>query len=732
MIRSDAPLKVRGGVEFGVDLEAPDALHAVLIRSPLAHARIRHLDLERVRSAPGVLAAIGFDDLQGLLPAGSRSSERPVFPSEIVRYRGEPIAAVAAGTIGEARRAALRAQVELEPLPVVSQIEDVFPEWPGSEEGKSEHVNAHVLARQGDVDRAFGRAERVLRGKFRTAGIVQMPLEPHACLARVEEGSWRVKSSTQSPYGVREDTSGILGIPEEAIVVEASWVGGGFGGKAAALLEPYALVLAAASRRPVKLQLSYTEEFELTRSTLPSIIWIESALRGEEILARRVRLLLDTGAALPGRDFATGYAIGFIAGPYRIGAVEIEGYAVKTNKPPFGPHRAPFAPQCVFAAESHTDEIARACGWDPVELRERTGWREGDETPLGQKVRSFGLLAGLARARTIRDAWRKEFPAGTGLGVAAGFWSTGTGAGGEVLLRLTANELVIGTVEAEIGSGSVIRGLVAVAEQLLGLPREAIRVERSDTARGPFDSGVYGSRTLAALGQAVEEAGRKLLDELGRRLPGSGPVHLERVDGSCVVSRGGPPVPVEALLTDTERAAGGILIHGRHYGRGGEIRADRVITGGFYPYTDFTAAVHVAAVSVDRETGQVRVLRYAAIADAGRVVDPPTYRAQVEGGVAMGLGEALSEETLWSRSAELLNPGLLDYRVPTLLEVPRIDVEVLEGFLGAGPGGAKGGGEPPVIPVPAAIANAVADATGAQVHELPLTSERVARALKLL
>ncbi|MCI4363994.1 MAG: xanthine dehydrogenase family protein molybdopterin-binding subunit [Thermoplasmata archaeon] len=732
MIRSDARLKARGALEFGVDLDAPGALHGVLIRSPVAHGRLRRVDLDRVRSAPGVVCAIGHAELAELLPSGRGATAHPAFPAAELRYRGEPIAAVAARSLAEARWAAARAHLEIEPLPIFAQIEDVFPDWPGAGEGESEHVNAHVLARQGDVEGAFARADRVVRGKYRTAGIVQMPLEPHACLARVDGETWHVQSSTQSPFGAREDTSAILGIPEEQVVVEASWVGGGFGGKGAGLLEPYALLLAAAARRPVKLQLSYAEEFELSRSTLPSIIWVESALAGDRILGRRVRLLLDTGASLPGRDFATGYAIGFIAGPYRIGAVELEGYAVKTNKPPFGPHRAPFAPQCVFAGESHTDEIARAAGWDPLEFRERTGWREGDETPLGQKVGPFGLQEALERARAIRERWKKELPAGTGLGLAVGFWSTGTSAGGEVLLRLTPSELVVETVEAEIGSGSVIRGLVAVAEEVTGLPREAIRIGRTDTARGPYDAGVYGSRTLGALGNAVGDAGTKLLQELARRIPGRGELRLEVIGGSCVAVRNGSRVTVASLLTDSERATGGVLARGRHYGRGGEILAERVLTGGFYAYTDFTAAVHLAAVSVDRETGQVRVLRYAAIADAGRVVDPPTYRAQVEGGVAMGLGEALTEETLWNASAELQNPGLLDYRVPTILEVPPIEVEVVEGFLGAGPGGAKGGGEPPVIPVPGAVANAVADATGARVRELPLTPERVARALKLL
>lgn len=732
MIRSDAPAKVRGALEYGVDLEAPGALHAVLVGSPVAHGRIRRLDLSRARERPGVVAAIGHEELPALLAGASGDPARPVFPAEELRYRGEPVAAVAARTLAEARRAAAEVRLEVEPLPAVADLDSVFPDWPGSGAGTSPHVNAHVHARWGDVEGVLARSDTVLRETYRTSGIVQMALEPHACLAEVRDGTWFVRSSTQTPFGVREDTASILGLPEEKIVVEASWVGGGFGGKGASLLEPYALVLSAATGAPVKLQLSYAQEFELSRSTLPAVIRIESALMDGRIAARRVRLLLDTGASLPGRDFATGYTIGFIAGPYRMEAAELEGYAVKTNKPPFGPHRAPFAPQCVFAAESHTDGLARLAGSDPLEFRLDNALREGDRTPLGQEVPPFALHEGLLRARRLRERWRKELPAGTGIGVAVGFWSTGTTAGGEARLTLSPSGLAIETAEPEIGSGSVVRGLVAVAERELGLPPEAIRVLRPDTAHSPYDSGVYGSRTLAALGRAVEEASRQLREELGRRLPGGGDVALEFVGGALWVRREAARVGLAELLSPAERQEGGLRALGKHYGRSGSLDDSRVLAGGFYPYGDMVASVQLAAVEVDRRTGQVRPIRYAAFPDAGVVVDAPTYRAQVEGGVAMGLGEALTEETMWGPDGRLVNAGLLDYRVPTLLEVPPIDIDPIEGFLGAGPRGAKGGGEPPIIPVPAAIANAVADATDARVRELPLTPERVARALKLL
>jgi CO/xanthine dehydrogenase Mo-binding subunit len=727
VIRSDAAPKVRGEVGYAVDLEAEGMLWAALVPAPVAHGRVRALDLSAARRMPGVVAVVGPEEARALLPQGG-NPERPVFPIEEILYRGQPLAAVAARSLAEARAAAREVRAEIEPLPILADLDAVFPEWPDPAAARSvPMVNAHVHARHGEVEEVFARAEHVRKDEFRTGGIAQLPLEPHACLAEVESGTWRVRTTTQSPFGVREDACEILRVPEADLVVEGTWVGGGFGGKNSAILEPYALLLAAASGRPVRLALGYREEFELGRSTMPARIWIETALAGGRIAARRVRLLLDTGASLPGRDFATGYAIGFLLGPYRIEAFEVEGYGVRTHKPPFGPHRAPFAPQCTFAADGHTDALARELGEDPVAFRERHLWREGDRTAFDQPVGPFGGLEALGRARALRDRWRSELPPGTGIGVAIGFWATGLSAGGEARLRLWPDRLEVEVGEREIGSGSVDRGLQAVAERTVGVPRESVRITYADTRRAVYDSGVFGSRTVAVLGRAIEEAARGLREELARRLQCTEPAKLRWEGGRFRVGAGGRWVDLASLLMDRDPQC--IEAVGKFYGRPGTIDASRVRDGDFYPLSDFTAAVHLAAVTVDRGTGGVTVCRYAAFHDAGRVLDMPTFRAQVEGGVAMGLGEALTEELLWNADGRLENPGLLDYRVPTLPEVPPIDVVAIEGFLGGGPEGAKGIGEPPVIPVPAAVANAVADATGARLRELPLTPERVARAL---
>jgi CO/xanthine dehydrogenase Mo-binding subunit len=276
-----------------------------------------------------------------------------------------------------------------------------------------------------------------------------------------------------------------------------------------------------------------------------------------------------------------------------------------------------------------------------------------------------------------------------------------------------------------------VAGLAVVAGRVLGLPMSAIHVEYGDTATAPFDAGVFGSRTLGALGQAVEKAARSLANTLANRA-GARSVSLEIKNGRVVVVAGRRRQKLVDLLTPAERAAGGIEALGKFYGPERKLDASRVLEGAVYPYQDFTAAVHLAEVEVDRETGHVSVVRYAAFQDVGTAVDPPAVMAQVEGGVVMGLGTALSEEMLWTPEARLANPGLLDYRLPRLRDVPPIQVETIEGFAGAGPFGAKGIGEPPIIPVPATVANAVADATGTRVFELPLTPERVARALKLL
>lgn len=732
MSRSDAPLKLRGGARYGTDLFEDGMLYAALVPAPAASGGVRRLDLRAARGMPGVRAVVGPEEVGQLLPKGG-SSDRPVFPRGEIGYRGQPLAVVAADTLAQARAAAAAVVVEIEPKPAVHDVESVFPEWPGAEGPSSPHVVAHVRARRGDLEAAFSAADFVQSDLYRTSGVHQVAIEPHACLARSENGGYRVLTSTQTPFGTREDTAEVLGIPEDRLVVEGTWVGGGFGGKGSSFLEPYAIVLAAATGRPVRLTLTHREEFLLGRTTLPAVFRLESAVKDGEVTARRVRMLLDSGASLPGRDFATGYAIGFLLGPYRLSTFDLEGYAVRTHKPPFGPHRAPLAPQCVFAIDQHVEAIARRSGNDPIGFRRRSAWTEGDTTPMGQTVGPFGLGAALEAAHARAAEWRKGLADGHGIGVACGFWSTGTGAGGEAMLRLTATELVIVEGEREIGSGSIVAGLVALASETLGMAASAIRVEYRDTASAPYDTGVFGSRTLGALGQAVEKAAQALRSDLGSRLkvpPES--IRIESTPQELVVGPPGSRTPIASLFTEAERAGGAIVASGRHYGRGGQLDDSLVLEGGFYPYTDFTGSVALAEVEVDRATGAVRPVRIASFLDVGVAIDRALVTAQVEGAVAMGLGTTLTEEMLWGPDGRLANPNLLDYRIPTLGEIPPIEVHLLEGFAGAGPRGAKGVGEPPIIPVPAAIANAVFDAVGARVYELPMTSERVARALKLL
>ena len=553
--RPDLAVKLAGGAVYGMDLDVPGMLWAALVPAPVAHGRLRSVDLAPARAMPGVVA-VGPDDLATLLPGGGGDPDRPIFPSGEVMYRNQPLAAVAAPTFGAARRAAAAVRVDVEPLPALVDIETAFPEWPGPDAARSPHVIAHVHARHGDVANAFRTADRIVAETYRTASVHQVALEPHACVAQVTGDRWYVQTSTQTPFGVREDVASLLGVPEASIVVEGTWVGGGFGGKGSSLLEPFALLLSRVSGRPVRLALDYRQEFELGRTTLPAVIRLATAVKDSRIVGRRVRLLLDVGSSLPGRDFATGYSIGFLLGPYRTPSFEVEGFGVRTNKPPFGPHRAPFAPQCAFALESHLDEVARSVGLDPVAFRADHLWREGDTTALGQPVGPFGLAAALEGARTVAARWRAEVGPGHGIGIGLGFWSTNTGAGGEVRLVLTPNELRVVQAEREIGSGSVLRGLSAIAERVLGLPPDRVRVEYANTADAPFDSGVFGSRTVGALGRAIVDAGAALHATLAERLGVRGPVRLVVEEGELVATAGSVRRPVRALLTPEEGSVG--------------------------------------------------------------------------------------------------------------------------------------------------------------------------------
>lgn len=740
MIRPDAFPKAAGAVLYGSDLSVPGMLWASFATSPHARARLAPLRTEGARRVPGVVEVLTAGDLPGLLPKKKGEGDRPLLIEREAQFPGQPFAVVAATSLAAARAGARRLQEDAvwEVLPAFTDLEQAFPSWPDAARMKKEgRVNAHVLARRGDFEKAAKEADLVHEEVYRTSMVAQVALEPHSCLARVTGDDWHVISSSQTPFGLREDLTDKLGLPASKVRVEGSWVGGGFGGKNEALLEAHALLLSKKTGKPVRLALSYREEFLFSRTTQPAIFWMASCVKSGRLTARRTRLILDTGSSLPGRDFALGYALGFTLGPYRLDTWELEGYAMRTDRPPFGPHRAPLAPQCFFASEGHLDSLARKLGEDPVEFRRKLVWRTGEKTSFGQEVPAFAGEEALRRAAATVDRWRKDLPHGLGIGTSVGFWSTGNVAGGEARVLLGPKGVRILEGEREIGNGTITSGLARVVELTTGLPAEAVTVEYGDTSHAPFDSGVWGSRTISALGRAVEKACEELLSELSRRggrsSKGSTGLRLAWDHGTVQVRTEGGTVPLEKLLTPTERKAGGIEVHGKEYGRPGEIDPSVVVEGELYPYGNLIASVHVAEVDVDRDTGAVHVVRYAAFQDAGKVIDPDGFRGQVEGGIMMGLGTSLSEEGLITPEGTLLNPGLLDYRIPTVQDVPpHLEIVALEGYKGSGPAGAKGVGEPPIIPVPAAVANAVADATGARVRELPLTPERVARALGLI
>lgn len=738
MTRRDAAAKTAGATAYGTDLSAPRMLWGAYVTSAHPRAKILSIDTKAPRDLPGVVAVLSAADLPVHLPPRETPLDPPLLATGSVRYLGEPVAIVAAESRAEAQAAARRVIVRYEPEPAFTDIEAEFPTWPEASSLKGDpRVTGHVLARRGTFDDVARHADLVVEETFRTSMVAQVPLETHACLVTAEGNGWHVRTTTQTPFGLREDLADKLGVPQSRVRVEGTWVGGGFGGKNEALLESHAAVLATATGRPVRFALDFREEFLMSRTTQPAIYRMSVAVKGGRMVARRTRLLLDTGASLPGRDFALGYSLGFTLGPYVLDAWEVEGFALRTNRPPFGPHRAPLAPQCVFAAEGIVDATARKLGVDPVEFRRRHIWKAGSKTPFGQAVGPFAAAEALRRAGEMATLWRRDLPPHHGLGVAVGYWSTGTGAGGEARIRLGPEGMTIVQGEREIGNGTIVETLAAVASEACGLPRSAIRVEYADTSSAPFDSGVFGSRTASTLGFAVWKATMAALEEVSSRAGGARrkdePAARLAWDGSeVVVERGGARIPLKGLLRPEEIRAGGLEREGKHYGGPGALDESVVVEGSLFPYSDFTASVHLAHVAVDEETGAVRVVRYAAFQDPGVVLDPEGFRGQVEGGVVMGLGTALSEEGIVDVRGGLTNPNLLDYRLPTLGDVPPLTIVALEGFPGAGVRGAKGIGEPPIIPVPAAVANAVADATGARVTEIPLSPERVARALELI
>ena len=758
--RKDAVQKATGQVLHVGNIEMPGMLHVAVLRSPYPHARIAGIDKARAPALAGVAAVITGADvaaMPGVDPCfGPAFRDQPILAIDRVLHIGDPVVAVAALDRRLAEDALQLVDIDYEPLPpILDVLEAVKPEAPvlhpklrpaGTfadlahvRAGQSSNVCYHFKLRKGDVETAFAEADRVFEDTFRSPPAQHVPMEPHVTLAYLDENQRiNVWSATQTPSYVRTELSAIFGLPMSRIRVRVPYLGGGYGAKLYAKLEPLVTALALVTRRPVRYALTREEEF-VTITKHGVVAKLKTAVKDGTITGRKCEVYWDTGAYAeigPRIVHKSGYTS---AGPYRMPNVWIDGYCVYTNKPPAGAFRGFGVPQVIWAYDSQMDIIARALGADPVEFRLRHALDEGEEFATGTPVQAFGLKPSIKQAAEAIE-WSKPRPAkrGTkarGKGIAAGVKAVLTPSISGAIVTLSADGSVnILSSTVEMGQGAETMMAQIVAEEL-GVAFEQVHIVQPDTDITPYDTITAGSRSTYHMGNAVRMAAAKIKTELFAIVASKLEVNPEDLvaRGARIYVRGSPERGMrisEAFLA--KFGSLGTTLTGEAICQTMAMPMDPE-TGQSEKCTEywFPSATAVE-LEVDTETGQVSILKFFAVGDAGTAINPKHCEQQLLGSAITHLGLTLFEEMVFDEG-RLLNGSLLDYQIASVKDMPEdfrsIVVEVPHE---SGPFGAKGVGETGALTVSAAIANAVEDATGVRIRELPLTPEKILRHLSAL
>ncbi len=738
-LRQDGKEKVTGSGRYTADLTLTGQLHAKFRYADHTHARIVSIDASRARALPGVFAVLTHEDVPEVL-YGDLAKDRRLFARERVRFEGDVVAAVAALTPEIAAEAAAAVEIDYEPLPAVSDIEAALAEdaplihegWASYEADEELRRDGNVLGYstvvKGDADAAIAGADVVVKSRYVSDASQGAPIEPRALLAQWQGDRVTVWSSTQVPYAARSGVARVLQLPESHVRIVVPLLGGGFGSKCDFHFEGHVAALARAAGRPVKLVFTREEEFiapDHRREGM--VIELETGARRDgTLVARRGRLVLDGGAYCGEGGFFAQLAAMHACGPYAIENVNVEATLVNTNNQPSGSIRAPTAPQVCWALEQHMDELAGELELDPIGLRRRTLVQEGDEGPTRQVFGPIAMRETLDRAVEM-VAPDGDLPEDEAIGVSCGWWpSFGNPSGAYVKLNADGSGTIV-TGAQENGSGAVM-ALPLLAAEVLGMEPSSFSILYQDTDAAPWDAGSSGSQTTMNSGRAVvaaaAEVREQLLDLAAEKLEVARE-DLELVGGRVQVV-GSPAKAVEIL----ELAGSGEPLIGKGSGPVPEnppCDAEGCLGRlGMESFLEPQVFTHAARVKVDRETGVVRVLHVAAAHDSGVIVNRLGATGQVYGGIVMGIGQALLEASQLDEDGRQRNPHLLDYKLVTASDTPRIDIAWIETpAVNGGPNGSRGVGEPPTVPTPGAIANAIARVVGGRVKELPMTPERV-------
>ena len=726
--RVEGVLKVTGKALYSADLELPDSLWGRCLRSPIPYGRIKRIDTSKAWQVPGVKAVITGQDVTGLR-IGRCIYDTPVLADGVVRFIGEKVAAVAAETKVAAEQALELIDVEYEELePLLDPVEAAKPDAPVlhpdllSYKGlpvpleSVSNVVAYLKWGKGNIEEGFKQADVVVENTFTTQVTHQSYLEPHACVVKADaSGGAELWSCSKTPFAVRGQLSNCTGVAKEKLIFHPMHIGGDFGGKGGFMDVPVAYFLSKKSGQAVKMVMDYTEELTAGNPRHASIIKIKTGVKKNgAIVAHHIDFMFDSGAYASMKP--AGYLIGAstCAGPYKIANCLIEERMVYTNKIPCGHMRAPGDPQGFFANESQLDIVARKLGMDPAEFKRKNMLRDGDETPIGGHISHIRGQEALEKAIQLAG-YAKAKPKNVGRGLSFSEWSPSGGEGNVFVTIEDDGKVKVITPVVDQGAG-VLTVIVQVVGEELNVPADEIELKQVDSTIVPSDGGVGGSRATRVYGNASYEGGVKAREELFFFAAQS----LE-VD------------PKELALDK------GMIVHKNSKRKMSfadviKFKGAPIYVRGYYKSTekshDASVSAQIAEVHVDPETGKVTLRNMISAHTTGKVINPLMHQGQIEGGVVFGLGYALTEEVMFD-GARITTTNFGEFKIPNITDIPPLKTHVMENVPdGPGPYNSLAIGEVANTPTAAAVANAVADACGVRITDLPVTSEKVYRALR--
>ena len=726
--RVEGEEKVSGRAIYAVDLAVPDMLWAKVLRSPIAHGRIRRIDVGKAEALPGVKAVLCGKDLPGV-KIGKKIVDMPLLADDVVRYVGEKVVAVVAESEAIAAAAIDLIEVAYDELPIVTDVlaavasgapllHPKVGEYKGLLHEIAQPSNIFVALnwKKGTVDEGFKQSDLIIENTFRVPAVHQAYIEPHCTIVRLNnDGTADIWSSNKSPFNLRDQVGNALGISPASLIVHPCYVGGDFGGKGDGNDVALCYALAQKAAAPVKLLIDYGEELAAGNPRHGAVIRIKTGVkRNGLIIANYIQFLFDSGAY--GSYRPQGFLVGAhdAPGPYQVPHCLVEENYVYTNTMPCGYMRAPGHVQAMFASESQMDLVAKELDLDPAEFRQLNLMRDGDTSPLGHVIPHCKAHDTLALALET-SGYREPKPKNVGRGCAIADWVSKGGESYAVIKIASDGSITLASAVTDTGPGVYTMMRQIIGDELK-VPLDSIRVEMLDSSLVVKDTGVRGSSSTRVHGGSALDAAQKACREIIRiaaALMNASPDELLLFDGGVTHGR------AEKRMTYGEIVRG----HGQPI----------VVEGHYVNMSDGPEAslvAQVAEVEVDEETGEVRVTKLTTAHNTGTILNPMTHQGQIDGAVVMGFGYGLVEHIAYDESGKVLAANMGEYKIPNIKDVPLLETAILRSDFGSGPYNSMSIGETALIPTAAAIANAVEDAVGARIASLPITAEKVRDAIR--